>query len=334
MATIYDVARRAGVSISTVSYALNGTRPISEETRRRIEQAVHELGYRPNAGARMLASTRTNILALSAPMHAETHPPAFMAFVLAVVTAARDHDYDVLLLTESEAVDGLRRVASSSLVDGVVVMDVSLEDTRLDVVRELGLPSSVIGVPRDTGGLVCIDLDFERAGALAVERLHGGGHTAIGLLGQAPNLYERGSNFAPRFRDAFLATAAARPADTAFTPAEPTRAGVAAALDALRERLPAMTALVLDSNEHVHGLVLEALRERGIRVPEDLSLLSACSSFTTDHFTPPLDVIPLPAPTSGRRAVELVLAQLRGVVEPHVELIEPTCVAKGSVIAR
>jgi DNA-binding LacI/PurR family transcriptional regulator len=334
VATIYDVAQRAGVSISTVSYALNGTRPITTQTRERIEQAVRELGYRPNAGARMLASTRTNILALTAPMHAETHPPAFMAFVLAVVTAARDHDHDVLLLTESDAVDGLRRVASSSLVDGVVVMDVALDDARLDVVRELGLPASVIGVPRDAGGLVCVDLDFERAAALAVERLHGTGHTAVGLLGQAPNLYERGSNFAPRFRDAFLASADSTSVAAAFTPAEPTPAGVATALDALRGRLPAMTALVLDCNEHVHGLVLEALRERGARVPEDLSLLSACSSFTTDHFTPPLDVIPLPAPTSGRRAVELVLAQLAGPVEPHVELIEPTFVAKGSVVPR
>jgi DNA-binding LacI/PurR family transcriptional regulator len=333
VATIYDVARRAGVAISTVSYALNNTRPITAETRSRIEEAVRELGYRPNAGARMLASTRTNILALTAPMHAETHPPAFMAFVLAVVTAARDHDYDVLLLTESEAVDGLHRVASSSLVDGVVVMDVSLDDARLDVVRELDLPASVIGVPRDPSGLVCVDLDFERAGTLAVERLHGSGHTAIGLLGHTQSLYDRGSNFAPRFRDAFLTTAEATGVTAAFVPAEPTPAGVAAALGELRDRLP-MTALVLDCNEHVHGLVLEALRERDIRVPHDLSLLSACSSFTTDHFTPPLDVIPLPAPTSGRRAVELLFAQLGGVVEPHVELIEPAYLAKGSVITR
>jgi DNA-binding LacI/PurR family transcriptional regulator len=189
-------------------------------------------------------------------------------------------------------------------------------------------------VPRDAGGLVCVDLDFEGAGTLAVERLHGGGHAAIGLLGQAPSLYDRGSNFAPRFRDAFLATAAATGAAAAFTPAEATSAGVAAALDELRAHLPAMTALVLDCNEHVHGLVLEALRERGTRVPEYLSVLSACSSFPTDRFTPALDVIPLPAPTSGRRAVELVLAQLGGAVEPRVELIEPTYVAKGSVVGR
>ncbi|MGG2339534.1 LacI family DNA-binding transcriptional regulator, partial [Salmonella enterica] len=63
MAKIDEVARAAGVSISTVSYALSGKRPVSAETRRRIQAAVHELGYSPNAGARMLAGSQTNIFA-------------------------------------------------------------------------------------------------------------------------------------------------------------------------------------------------------------------------------------------------------------------------------
>ena len=100
MVRITDVAKHAGVSPSTVSYALSGKRSIRADTRLRIDAAVRDLGYRANAGARMLAGTRTNILALSAPMHAETHPPAFMSFVVAIATAARRHDYDILLLTE------------------------------------------------------------------------------------------------------------------------------------------------------------------------------------------------------------------------------------------
>ena len=67
MATIQDVAKRAGVSVSTVSYAVNGTRPISEETRQRIFAAMQELGYRPHALARGLASKRSRIIALLFP---------------------------------------------------------------------------------------------------------------------------------------------------------------------------------------------------------------------------------------------------------------------------
>ena len=81
MAKIDEVARAAGVSISTVSYALSGKRPVSADTRRRIQDAVLELGYSPNAGARMLAGSQTNIFALSEPLRADSHAPSHMAFM-------------------------------------------------------------------------------------------------------------------------------------------------------------------------------------------------------------------------------------------------------------
>ena len=100
MVKITDVARQAGVSPSTVSYALSGKRPISEETRRRVETAARELGYRPHAGARALASSRSKVLALVVPLRAGIHVPVVMQFVGSVVTAARRHDHDVLLLSQ------------------------------------------------------------------------------------------------------------------------------------------------------------------------------------------------------------------------------------------
>ena len=330
IANIKDVARAAGVSISTVSYALSGKRPITDATKTRIAQAVTELGYRPNAGARMLASSRTQIFALTAPMHADTHPPALMSFVLAVVTAARSFDYDVLLLTEGEAIDGLRRVASSSLIDGIIMLDVTVDDERVDVIRELELPAALIGIPRDSEGLSCVDLDFEGAARLAVDRLVALGHTSIGLMGHAQDLYERGSNYAPRFRDAFLLASRDAGIDAAFHTTDATRTGVAESFDGLWAQLPNMSAVVLNCNETIHGILLEMLREREISVPDQLSIVSACSSFSTDHFLPPLDVIPLPSQESGRRAVELVIQQLGGFSDPRIELLEPVFSRKSS----
>lgn len=330
MANITDVARVAGVSISTVSYALSGKRPIADATKTRIAQAVNELGYRPNAGARMLAGSRTNIFAITAPMHEDTHPPALMSFVLSVVTAARSFDYDVLLLTEGDATTGLRRVASSSLVDGIIMLDVTVEDERIAVIRDLGLPTTLIGIPHDTDGLTCVDLDFEGAARLAVSRLVELGHTSIGLMGHARPLYERGSNYAPRFRDAFLAAGRDAGIHTAFHTTEGSRAGVEDSLDGLRAQLPDLTALVLNCNETIHSILLEVLREREVAVPAALSIVSACSSFSTDHFLPPMDVIPLPAQESGRRAVELAIQQIAGFADPHIELIAPVYRRKSS----
>lgn len=331
MANIHDVARVAGVSISTVSYALSGKRSIGEDTRRRVEEAVRELNYLPNAAARMLAGTRTNILAVTAPLRADTYAPAHMAFVLAVATAARRYDYDVLLLTQDEAAGGLRRVAASRLVDGIIVLDVSNDDERADLVRGLNIPSALVGVPGNAEGLLCVDLDFEAAAALAVDRLADAGHRSLGLIGHPEDVYQRGANFPTRFRDGFLARAEERGLRAGFAMPGRDVAGTRAALESLTADVPEMTGLVLHAEESIQANVLELLRMGGTSVPGDMSVISAGSTFDTSRFTPPLDVIPLIPAASCDRAVELAIAQLAEPLDPRVELIAPTYVERGSV---
>ena len=119
MVKITDVARHANVSPSTVSYALSGKRPISPETRRRIEDSIRELGYRPHAGARSLASSRSRVIGLVLPLRKGIHVPVVMQFATSVLTAAREHDHDVLLLTQNEGEEGINRVAQSAMADAL-----------------------------------------------------------------------------------------------------------------------------------------------------------------------------------------------------------------------
>lgn len=332
MATIHDVARDAGVSISTVSYALSGKRPIAEATRRRIEESVERLGYRPNAGARALAGRRTYILAVTEPLREDTYAPAHMAFVLATATAARAYDYDVLLLTQDEENGGLSRVTASRIVDGVIVLDVLAQDERAELVRSLDIPAVLIGVPADTTGLICVDLDFAAAARLAVDRLADAGRRVVGLLGHTAAVYERGSNFPPRFRDAFLARAAERGLEARFAMPERDIASARAAMAELLGPDGDLDGLVMHCEDTIQARVLDVLAERGLTVPGDVAVISAASTFDTSTFRPPLDVIPLDPDKSCARAVELAIAQLDGVVEPHVELIPPTYVDRGSVV--
>ena len=206
MVTLADVARHAQVAQSTVHYVLSGKRPISEDTRRRVQDAIDELGYHPHAGARALASRRSSVLALVHPLRPELRLP--MRMVLSVVTSARAHDHDVLLLTGDEGPQGMRRVARSALVDGFLLMDVELYDERVGVLRELGLPGVLIGVPAQTEGLTCVDLDFEAAAALCVDHLAELGHREVVLIGEAAEVYRRGSGFANRSLDGFTRRAA------------------------------------------------------------------------------------------------------------------------------
>ncbi|MGO3884896.1 MAG: LacI family DNA-binding transcriptional regulator [Mycetocola sp.] len=322
MASIHEVAQAAGVSISTVSYALSGKRPVSEKTRKRINAVVEELGYLPNAGARMLAGRRTGILALTAPMRPDTYAPAHMAFVLAVSAAARRYDYDILLLTADEASGGLSRVGSSSLVDGVVLLDVDEDDERVALVQKLSLPSVAIGLPADSSNLNCVDLDFEAATDLAISRLQEQGHESIALIGQASSVYERGSNFPERVRRRFAQTTTERGLSGTFVMPSDNAPALRAELAELLA--DGATALILQCESGVQQSVLEVLRSGGYRIPSDISIISLGTTTDTSVLEPPLDVIPLIPQASCDRAIERLVARLEGESPTRsVELLAP-----------
>lgn len=326
MSRIDEVAKAAGVSISTVSYALSGKRPVSADTRRRIEDAVQRLGYEANAGARMLAGRRTQIFALTEPFRADTHAPTHMAFVLGSSIAARRVGYDILLLTDVEASAGMKRVASSGLVDGIIVLDVAPKDDRVALARSIDIPTVFIGIPDDHDGLVCVDFDFEEAVVMALRRLTDSGHRRIGMLGHPEQTYHH-SNFPPRARDAFLGQSRAEGVDLSFAPIETTT------ISALDQLLSAgVTAIILQTTQEAHAEVTQELNRRGLGVPTDISLVSVGATFDMGAFTPPLDAIPLIPQPSCDRAVELIMQLLEHPASPTgIHLIEPSYTARGSV---
>ncbi|NYH52348.1 DNA-binding LacI/PurR family transcriptional regulator [Nocardiopsis arvandica] len=320
---ISDVARHAGVSPSTVSYVLSGKRSISESTRRRVRESIEALGYQPHAGARSLASRRTNVIALVIPLREDVHVPVAMRFAVSVVTAARAHDHDVLLLTQGEGPDGLRRVAGGAMVDGVIVMDVEADDARVPVLRELDLPSVLIGVPEDTEGLTCVDLDFAAAGAACVHHLADLGHTDIAFVGQPPSVYERRTGFAERTVTGFELAAAERGVRATLRPCSPdTAQGVAEEL--LRER-PGLTGLIVH-NEPSVGPLLDAFTEYG-RTPPELSVVAIGP---VPSGGPPLTSVDLPAEEVGARAVGLLMDKIDGPAHPGVTLLEPRLTSRES----
>lgn len=332
MAKIHEVAQAAGVSISTVSYALSGKRPVSAATRARIEAAAQALDYAPNAGARMLAGRRTHILALTEPLRPDTHAPTHMAFVLASSIAARRNDYDVLLLTDEQASAGMRRVATSGLADGIIVLDVAPDDERVELARRIELPTAFVGVPSDSDGLMCVDLDFERASREAVDTLARAGHRVIGLLGHAPSAYQL-SNFPPRVRDGYFDAAEAAAVRAEFRMLEGPGDVQTQARRAIGELLDAgATGILLHCHDTAHIAVLTELGSRGLEIPGDVSIISVGSTFDTGAFATPLSAYPLVPKQSCDLAVELLVQALSGEQpEPGVRLIAPAYLDNGSV---
>ena len=333
MVKITDVARHAGVSPSTVSYALSGKRPISEETRQRVEESIRELGYRPHAGARALASSRSNVLALVIPLRAGIHVPVVMQFAVSVVTAARRHDHDVLLLTQEEGEEGLRRVADSALVDALIVMDVQLHDPRIPLLRTLDPPSVMIGFPAEPEGLTCIDLDFKAAGEACVEQLARLGHRVVALVGSPPEVYVRETAFAQRVVQGFTAAADRSGLSSSVHPCESGPAAARLVAEQLLREQPALTGVVVH-NEPLLEPLIDAFEQLGLRVPGDLSVTAICPDEIAESIRVPVTSVAIPSAEVGTRAVELLMKKLGGRAVPEATLLPPRLTERASTAPR
>ena len=329
MPTINDVARAAGVSPSTVSYVLSGRRPISAQTRARVQAAIAELGFHPHAGARALASSKTNVVALVVPLRVDVNVPVIMQFATAVVTAARTHNHDVLLLTKDEGTAGLERVAHSTMVDALIVMDVEKHDMRIPALRRLKQPTVLIGLPDDPDGIICVDLDFAAAARETLRHLAWHGHRRIALVGPSPAVYRRGTSYADRFLAGFTAASEEFGLETMTHPCEPGQEGVRTCLADIDAQLDGVTALVVHNEEALRPL-LDQLRAAGRRVPEDISLVAVCPRDVALSMPLPLTSVDIPSHDVGGLAVETVMKLLDGRHTEPVRLLPPTLVERES----
>jgi DNA-binding LacI/PurR family transcriptional regulator len=334
VATLADVAQHAGVAASTVSYVLSGKRPVSSETRRRVLSSIELLGYHPHAGARALASSRSSVLAMFLPLRSDLYVPVMMEIAIAVTTAARGHGYDVLLLTSEEGTAGIERIVSSAKADAVILTDVTMDDDRIPSLLAASVPAALIGIPAETSGLDCVDLDFAEAGRNCVEHLAALGHREIAFIGEAEAVYQRRAGFAERTLAGIRAAAAAAGASLVHRPCGSSYEAAAGVLARVLEERPRTTGLIIQ-NEGVLSPMLSLLRAAGRAVPEDMSIVALCPDQVAEETSPRLTSVTMPAHELGVRAVAALMRRLAldggwsGDIG-HVELIPPVLTIRGS----
>jgi DNA-binding LacI/PurR family transcriptional regulator len=329
--TIKDVARHAGVSVSTVSYVLSGKRSISTATSQRVRRSITELGFHPNAGARALASSRTNVIALVVPLRTDLYLPVIMQFVSSIVTAARGQDYDVLLLTKESGADEVHRVIASARADAAIVMDVEARDPRLPALRQLDVPVVLVGVPADPAGLNCVDLDFTTSGARTVAHLAKLGHRSIGVIGSPPAVYDRTTGYATRFLSGVSRAAEKHGVNVHIEPCAPSYTALSAWMDRMLKPELGITGLVVHNEAVLADVVLE-LRRRDRRVPEDISVVALCPDAMAASQPVPLTSIAVPADEVGAIAVEMLMRGLAGEQTTQVRLLAPQLTDRGSTV--
>jgi DNA-binding LacI/PurR family transcriptional regulator len=332
MATIGDVAREAGVSRSTVSYALSGKRPISLETRDRIDEAIRNLGFTVNAGARALATSQTMVLGLLLRFHEDEFAPAMLQYVLPVSDTARELGYDILMVTDADGPAAVRRITSSEMVDGVVLLDVTHADPRLDALRAARQPGALVGLPGDTEDLDVFDLDFGEAARMLVDHLYGLGHREIMLVSPPKHVFDRGGAYGWRFRDAALERAARYGIRVFPYYGESQQPAINRSLNSILDARPTATAMIVHNDATIAALPA-VLHDRGVSVPDDLSVVSLYSQDFGRTFSLPYTAIETSPDKLGRNAVQQLVRRISNPEQagpPVVKFIDPELTDRGS----
>ncbi|MDT0344277.1 LacI family DNA-binding transcriptional regulator [Streptomyces litchfieldiae] len=322
MATIKDVAERAGVAPSTVSYVLSGSRKISEETTSAVRAAIAELGYHPRASARTLRSARSEVLVLAVPREPGKYRAMDGRFAIEISDAARGHGYDVLMMTDPDGVGGLRRIAGSGLADAAILMAVAQEDPRVAALRDLRFPTALLGHgdERDEAELSWVDLDWEAAVALAVRETAAAGHRRIVFWASADHEIAARRGYAMHGLDGARLAARETGAEVRVRPSAADEAALRARLRSALAARPAPTALIV---QHLIPLpvLLSEVAAMGLRVPEDLAVVLV-GSLPEEHGTQALPRIDLPVGQMSAAIARLAVEAI-GQTPPRHELIAP-----------
>jgi DNA-binding LacI/PurR family transcriptional regulator len=330
MATIGDVARHAGVSRSTVSYALSGNRPISSETRERVAKAIHELGFTANAGARALATSKSWIMGLIVPFTPEEFAPATLQYVLSASETARALGYDVLMVSQQEGDAGIARITESGLVDGVIVLDIRRRDDRIAALRRAAQPSVLLGLPDDRVSIDSVDLDFRAAGRKLVRHLHERGHRSIIFLTLPQQVFDLDLGYAWRFREAALGLAGELGMVVRVIPGDADPEVRARSIGEALDQSSEATAMLVHNDGALADLPMLFL-ERGLSIPRDLSVVSLFPERFGRLFSLPYTAIETSATAVAARAVNLLAARIENPELPPVrELFAPEIIDRGS----
>ena len=324
-AGIRDVAAAAGVSITTVSDALNGKGRLPDTTRRHVREVAERLGYRPSAAARTLRTGKSGLLGLTVTTYGEepftfTEFAYFAEMARSATSAALARGYALVILPAASRHSAFD-VWSSVALDGTVVIDPSDQDPVVtDLVRS-GLP--VVSDGRPSGNLkvaAWVDNDHEVAVSGLLDHLAEGGARRIGLLtGTGTDAYTRLSTTA--YLD-WCARAGQDPVYECYPAHDPCAGAVAA------DRLLARP----DRPDAVYGLydpngtdLLAAARRYHLRVPEDLLLVCCSESNVYSTTEPPVTTLSLKPRRIGNTVIELLIDAIEGVApERPVDRVMPT----------
>lgn len=325
--TIRELARLSGVSVGTVSRALNGYPDVSAETRERVAELARQLEYTPSATARALVLERSHLIGVfleTGEGHPDLQHPFFHGVLVGLKEQIGRAGYDLLLFAREGSPDGERdsllKRSRHQNVDGVVLMGVDPADPEVLALLRSEIPCLGVDVELAGAGAAHVISDNVAGAALAVAHLAGLGHdriaTITGMLDTHPGrdrlrgyreeLQRRGLPY----RDDYVAAG-----DYYF------ESGIAATRDLLATSEPP-TAIFAASDLMAMGAI-RAASEAGLKLPDELSIVGFDDIPFAEHTTPPLTTLRQDKQGLGAAAGEALVARIEGVDAPAPERTLP-----------
>jgi DNA-binding LacI/PurR family transcriptional regulator len=328
--TIADIARRAGVSKGAVSYALNGQAGVSEATRSRIRAIAEELGWSPNTAARALSGAAAYAvgLALCRPARVLGIEPFFMELISGLESELSARSYALTLQVVADPpseVEVYRRWWAERRVDGVIIVDLRLDDPRVPELEKLGLPAVAIGDPRGAGNLSGIWADDAGALTDVVEYLVALGHRQIARVTGLPELLHT------KIRNEAFVAACTRAGigEQQMVQADYTGATAARITRRLLSSRTPPTAILYD-NDVMAVAGLAVAQEMSRSVPGDVSIVAWDDSPLCQLVHPPLTALNRDIAAYGAHAARLLLSLIEGVPTDDFQDETPRLVPRGS----
>ncbi len=336
MATIRDIARRAGVSIGSVSNYLNNPDIVGEETREAIRRTIDELGYHPHAAARSLKSNQTHhigLVPLISPEENRSLEPsdnAFLEFLAAVNTAAAEQGYGVLLYaatSEAEELPIYERLVGERQVDGLILMGTRPVDPRIEFLRERKFPFISFGRTQNSEGHAYVDVDGAKGIADAVGHLAQLGHRRIAHIlppGHLMCAVHRWEGFRSAMAEHNLLVEEELVVEGGFTE-QSGQIAMHLLLD-----LPHPPTAVIAANDLCAFGAMRALQVRGLVAGQDFSVVGFDNIRLASHWHPSLTTVSQPLRRIGSVAAQILIDIITDEDAQHQIILEPKLIVRQS----
>jgi len=314
MTTINDIAKVAGVSVSTVSRILNNKIDVAASTRQRVLDVIDDLGYQPHIQARRLRTNahKSNTISLLYPLENTSfdsivNSSVLVDYIQGISRGVEESGFQLNLVTSNTSPEKLLNFYRSSQIDGAILMQVTINDPRVQSLRDTNYPFVMIGRTSIDSDINYIDFDYQQAVITAFTHLQSAGHRRIGFLTYPEILIDQ--QYGPAYYAMRGYDQIQQQQDTPYLACEINMQSTIDATQALLTQHPTITGLVVVHGEYINGVVA-GIRSLNRRIPEDISIVVISNKAQSEIVSPSITRVNLPALDMGYRAARMLIQQL------------------------